>query len=116
MTQRREQQHESNIEGASLRLEWKHEVKEARAAKERAGMQRIWNDPSQTTKPKELRCAKAAKRLKTRMNPDMYSLSKKHNKQSSKKQECTEYMLTRSNSPSQRARQERERTKQKVLH
>ena len=100
----------------SLRLDWKHEVKEARAVKEKAGMQKIWNDLSQATEAKELHRAKAAKRLKAMIctNPDMYSPRKKHNGQSRKKQEWTEYTLTRSYSPSQRARRERERTKQGV--
>ena len=58
-TQRREQHHESNIEGSHLQLEQKPEVKEAHAVEERAGMQRIWNDPSQATEAKELCGAKA---------------------------------------------------------
>ena len=51
-------------EGAAPRvkdhhLERKHEVKEAHAVEERAGMQRIWNYPSQATEAKELCGAKA---------------------------------------------------------
>ena len=94
-------------------MERKHEVKEARAVEERAGMQRIWNDPSQATEAKELCGAKAAERLKTLTNPEIRG---KDNGQSRKKQERTEYTLTRSYGPSQRARGERERTKQKALH
>ena len=55
--QRREQHRESNIEGRHL--ERKYEVKEAYAVEERAGMQRIWNYPSQATEAKELCGAKA---------------------------------------------------------
>ena len=103
-TQRREQQHESNIEGRHL--ERKHEVKEAHAVEERAGMQRIWNDPSQATEAKELRGAKAAERLKKLTNPEIFSLRGKDNAQSRKKQEWTEYTLTRSYGPSQVARRD----------
>ena len=45
-------------------MEQKHKVKEARAVEERAGKQRIFNDPSQATEAKELRGAKAAEHLK----------------------------------------------------
>ena len=51
------QHYESNIKGRHL--EPKHEVKEAHAVEERAGMQRIWNYPSQETEAKELCGAKA---------------------------------------------------------
>jgi hypothetical protein len=54
--------------------------------------------------------------LKTLTNPEIFSLGQKDNGQSRKKQEWTEYTLTRSYGPSQRAREERERTKQKALH
>ena len=73
-------------------MERKHEVKEARAVEERAGMQRIWNDPSQATEAKELCGAKAAERLKTLTNPEIRG---KDNGQSRKMQERTEYTLTR---------------------
>ena len=106
--------YKSNIEGRHLKP--KHEVKEAQTVEERAGMQRIWNDPSQTTEDKELRGAKAAERLKTLTNPEIFSLRGKDNGQSRKKQEWTEYTLTRSYGPSQRARRERKRTKQQALH
>ena len=55
-------------------------------------IQRIWNDPSQATEAKELRGAKAAERLKTLTNPEIRG---KDNGQSRKKQERTEYTLTR---------------------
>ena len=71
---------------------------------------------SKATEAKELRGAKAAERLKTLTNPEIFSLREKENGQSRKMQEWTEYTLTRSYGPSQRARRERERTKQKALH
>ena len=49
----------------------------------------------------------------TLTNPEIRG---KDNGQSRKKQERTDYTLTRSYGPSQRARRERKRTKQKVLH
>ena len=73
-------------------MERKHEVKEARAVEERAGMQSIWNDPIQATEAKELCGAKAAERLKTLTNPDIRG---KDNGQSRKNEERTEYTLTR---------------------
>ena len=76
---RGEQHHESNIEGCHL--ERKHEVKEAHAVEERAGMH--------ASEAKELCGAKtlAAERLKTLTNPEIFSLRGKDNGQSRKKQE-----------------------------
>ena len=54
--------------------------------------------------------------MKTLTNPEIFDLWQKDIGQSRKKQEWTEYTLTISYGPSQRARRERERTKQKALH